>query len=105
MSEEIKDFVDQEKDAATAGGLKERAAEIVEDVKEKAAPVVNKVKDAAEMVKDSVSRLAGGERPTLNVNNELFNALGEEVAEQREAAAQKAAEMQRKIEEMLGGKG
>ena len=108
MSEKIRDFVDRAKEAVESGELKEKAAEIVEDVKEKAAPVVDKVKnvasDAADIVKDGVSRLTGAEKPTLNVNNELFDELGAQVAEQRDAVAEKAAEMQRRIEEMLGGK-
>ena len=108
MSEKIRGFVDRAKEAVESGELKEKAVGIVEDVKEKATPVVNKVRDVAsdavDAVKDGVNRLAGAEKPPLNVNNELFDALGAEVAEQRDAVADKAAEMQRKIEEMLGGK-
>ena len=117
MSEKIRNFVDKAKDMVESGELKEKAksavetakekaGDIAENVKEKAAPVIDRVKDAAEdaadVIKDGVSRLTTGEKPTLNVKNELFDELGEKVAEQREAAAEKAAELQRKIEEMLG---
>ena len=108
MSEKIRDFVDRAKETVASGELKEKAAEIVEDVKEKTAPVVDKVKDiasdAADFVKDGVSRLTGVEKPPLNINNEFFDELGAQVAEQRDAVKEKAAEMQRKIEEMLGRK-
>ena len=88
--------------------LKDKAAEIMEDVKEKTATVVSKVKGAAEdvvsAVKDGVSKLASTEKPVLNVKNELFNELGEQVAAQKEAVAEKAADLQRQIEEILGKK-
>ena len=118
MSEKIRNFVDKAKDMVESGELKEKAKEAMENakdkaedlaetVKEKTAPVIDKVKDAAtdavDAVKDGVTRIAAGDRPALNVKNELFDELGEKVAEQKEAAAEKAAEMQRKIEEMLGG--
>ena len=119
MSEQIRNFVDKakemvesgelkEKAVEMAGNVKEKAVEVADTVKEKTAPVIDKVKDAAadaaDAVKDGVTRLTTGEKPTLNVNNELFDELGAKVAEQKEAAAEKAAEMQRKIEEMLGKK-
>ena len=116
MSEKIRGFVDKAKDMVESGELKEKAKEamenakekaedIAETVKEKTAPVVDKVKDAAtdavDAVKDGVSWIASGEKPPLNVKNELFDELGEKVAEQKVSVAEKAAEMQRKIEEML----
>ena len=119
MSEKFRNFVDKAKDMVESGELKEKAKEamesakdkaedIAETVKEKTAPVIDKVKDAAsdavDAVKEGVNRLATGETPTLNVKNELFDELGEKVAEQKEAVAEKAAEMQKKIEEMLGKK-
>lgn len=116
MSEQIRGFVDKAKEMVESGELKEKARDAMETakgkaeeiagtVKEKAAPVVDKVKgaatDAVDAVKEGVHRLAAGDEPPVQVKNELFDALGEKVAEQKQAAEEKAAELQRKIEEML----
>ena len=127
MSEKIRNFVDKAKDMVESGELKDKAKEAMESakdkagdiaetvkdkagdmaetVKEKTAPVIDKVKDAAtdavDAVKEGVTRLATGEQPAMNVKNELFDKLGEQVAEQKAAVEEKAAEMQRKLEEML----
>ena len=112
MSEKIRDFVDKAKDMVESGELKDKAREAMESakdkagdfaetVKEKTAPVVERVKDTAEAIKDGVSRLANGDAPALDVKNELFTELTEKALEQKSAAAEKAAEMQKKIEEML----
>ena len=116
MSEKFRNFVDKAKDMVESGELKEKAKEamesakdkaedIAETVKEKTAPVIDKVKDAAtdavDAVKDGVNRIATGEKPTLNVKNELFDELGEKAAEQKAAFAEKADELQQKLEELL----
>ena len=97
----------QLKDSAASGELKDKAAGVISDVKEKAAPVLDKVKDAAgdvaDKVKDAATTVMSGEKPALDVKNELFNELGKEVAENRDAIQEQAAAMQAKIEEMLGG--
>ena len=116
MSEQIRNFVDKAKDMVESGELKDKAKEVVgnarekaediaETVKEKAAPVVDKVKDAATdavgAVKEGVNRITTGDKPALNVKNELFDELGEKAAEQKAAFTEKADELQRKLEEML----
>ena len=107
----------KEKLTEAAAEIKEKAAPIVEDVKEKvdelkekAAPVIEKVKDgvedAVEKVKDGaekIGELFTPDAPGLNVKNELFDQLGEEVKAQKEAAKNKAGEMQRMLEEMMKG--
>ena len=96
------------KESAASGELKDKAAGVIADVKEKAAPVIDKVKDAAadavDKVKGAATTVISGEKPELNVKNELFSMLGEEVAKNKDAVAEQAAEMQKKIEDMLGGK-
>ena len=116
MSEKFRDFVDKAKDMVESGELKDKAREamenakdkaedIAETVKEKTAPVIDKVKDAAsdavDAVKEGVNRLATGETPTLNVKNELFDELGEKASEQKAAFAEKADELQQKLEELM----
>ena len=93
----VKDKAEELKDSAASGELKEKAADALADVKEKAAPVIDKVKD-------SVTQFASGEKPPLDIKNELFSKLDEEVADQKEAVKEQAAQMQKKIEEMFGKK-
>ena len=104
----VKDKAEELKDSAASGELKDKAADVLADVKEKAAPVIDKVMDAAgdviDRVKDGVAQFASGEKPPLNVKNELFSKLDEEVADQKEAVKEQAAQMQKKIEEMFGKK-
>ena len=90
---------------------KEKAAPVLEDVKEKAAPVVEKVRDAADSAVDAVKEgaekvgdLFKKDAPGLNVKNELFDELDQQVRAQREAAKAQADEMQRRLHEMLHGK-
>ena len=95
------------KDAAASGELKEKAQDALETAKDKAAPVIDKVKDAAgdvaDKVKDAAATVMSGEKPALDVKNELFDELGEQVAQSKDAIQEQAAAMQAKIEEMLGG--
>ena len=114
--EKAEGFVDKAKDMVESGELKEKAREAVESakekaediagtVKEKAAPVIDKVKDAAsdavDAVKEGVNRIATGEKPALNVKNELFDELGEKASEQKAAFAEKADELQQKLQELM----
>ena len=96
------------KDAAASGELKEKAGAALETAREKAAPVIDKVKDAAgdvaDKVKDAATAVMSGEKPAVEVKNELFTELGEQVAQDKDAIQEQAAAMQAKIEEMLGGK-
>ena len=90
---------------------KENAAPVLEDVKEKAAPVVEKVRDAADSAVDAVKEgaekvgdLFKKDAPGLNVKNELFDELDQQVRAQKDAAKAQAEEMQRRLHEMLHGK-
>lgn len=104
---DVKEKAEALKASAESGELKDKANEVLAGVKEKAAPVLDKVKDTAgdvvDKVKEGVTTVMSGEKPALDVKNELFSQLGEEVAENKDAIQQQAAEMQKKIEEMLGG--
>ena len=90
---------------------KEKAAPVLEDVKEKAAPVVEKVRDAADSAVDAVKEgaekvgdLFKKDAPGLNVKNDFFADLDQQVRAQKEAAKNQADEMQRRLHEMLHGK-
>ena len=90
---------------------KEKAAPVLEDVKEKAVPVVEKVKGAADSAVDAVKEgaekvgdLFRKDAPGLNVKNELFDELDQQVRAQKDAAKAQAEEMQRRLHEMLHGK-
>jgi len=98
--------------------VREKIDPIVEDVKakaeelkEKAAPVLEKVKATAEdaigAVKDGADRIGdffNADLPGLNVKNELFDELEEQVSAQKDAAKAKAEEMQALLEKMMGNK-
>ena len=99
----------KEKVGGAVGELKEKAAPVIEDIREKAAPVVEKVKDgvadAVEAVRDGAEKIGDlltPDAPTVNVKNEFFDALGEEVQAQKQASMDKAEEMQRKLRELMG---
>ena len=105
----IEDVKEKAKEAAA--DVREKAAPVIEDVKEKAAPVVEKVRDVADSAVDAVKEgaekvgdLFKKDAPGLNVKNELFDALDQQVRAQREAAKNQAEEMQRRLHEMLHGK-
>lgn len=102
----------KERASAAFEDVKEKAAEVVDDVKEKAAPVVEKVKDgvsdAVDAVKEGAERvgdLLNPDIPGPKVKNELFDELETQVKAQRDAAKAKAEEMQRRLHEMMDGKG
>ncbi len=114
MSDMFKDLIDKAKDAldpigdkakevVESGELKEKAGDIVE----KATPVIEKVRDVAgdviEKVKGGATELFTGDKPDLEIKNDLFDKLDEEVAESKDTIQEKAAEMEAKIKEMLGG--
>ena len=101
----------KEKAKETVGEVREKAAPVIEDVKEKAAPVVEKVRDVADSAVDAVKEgaekvgdLFKKDAPGLNVKNELFDELDQQVCAQKEAAKNQADEMQRRLHEMLHGK-
>lgn len=102
--ESVKAKAGELKDAAASGELKDKAG----DIMDKAAPIIDKVKDVAgdvlDKVKDGVNEAMTGEKPPLDVKNDLFSKLGEEVAGNREAIQEQAAKMEEKIKEMLDGK-
>lgn len=88
--------------------VKEKVGTAVEDVKEKAAPVVEKVKSgvgsAVDAVKDGAEKvgdLLTPDAPGLNVKNELFDELEDEVRQQKEESMSAAEDMQRKILELM----
>ncbi|MBQ8506700.1 MAG: hypothetical protein IJ466_04640 [Clostridia bacterium] len=104
--EDVKDKVE-----TAVADLKEKAAPVIEDIREKAAPVVEKVKDgvtgAVEAVKDGAEKIGDlfvPDAPGMNVKNELFDQLGEQVQAQKAASMSKAEEMQKKLEELMGKK-
>lgn len=105
--ESAKGLAEGLKDSVASGDLKEKATAAVETAKEKAAPVIDKVvaaaSDAIDKVKDGVSQLASGEKAPLNVKNELFSELSEQIASEKEAAQKQAEAMEEKIEQMLDG--
>lgn len=106
----------KEKAAPVAEDIREMAAPVMEDVKgmaadlkADAAPIVGKVKhtaaNAVETVKDGAEKIGSlfeEKTPGLNVDNELFDALGQKVAAQKDAAKAKAEEMHRRLQEMMG---
>ena len=101
----------KEKAAPAVEKVKEKAAPVIEDVKEKAARVVEKVRDAADSAVDAVKEgaekvgdLFKKDAPGLNVKNELFDELDQQVRAQKDAAKAQAEEMQRRLHEMLHGK-
>lgn len=98
----------KEKVGATVEELKEKAAPVVEDVKEKAAPVVDKLKSgvgsAVDAVKDGAEKIGDlltPDAPGLNVKNELFDELEDEVRQQKEESMSIAEDMQRRILELM----
>ena len=97
------------KAAPVVEDVKEKVEGAVADIKEKAAPVVEKVKDgvgdAVEAVKEGTEKIGdflAPDAPGMNVKNELFDQLGEEVQAQKQASMDKAEEMQRKLRELMG---
>lgn len=101
----------KEKTAPVLEDIKEKTAPVVEDIKEKAAPVITKAKDAAESAIEAVKE--GAEKigslfeekgPGMNVKNELFDELEVQARSVKDAAQSKAEEMQRRLEELMGGK-
>lgn len=103
MAEDVK-----EKVGTTVEELKEKAAPVVEDVKEKAAPVVDKLKSgvdsAVDAVKDGAEKIGDlltPDAPGLNVKNELFDELEDEVHQQKEESMSIAEDMQRRILELM----
>lgn len=98
----------KEKLGAAVDNLKEKAAPVVEDVKEKAAPVMEKVKagvgSAVDAVKDGAEKIGDlltPDAPGLNVKNELFDELEEQVRQQKEASMSVAEEMHRRMLELM----
>ena len=85
---------------AKAEELKEKAAPVIEKVKATAEDAVDAVKDGADKISDFFS----ADVPGLNVKNELFDELGEQVAAKKDAAKAKAEEMQALLEKMMGKK-
>lgn len=92
-------------------GTKEKAAPVVEDVKEKAleikektAPVIEKAKGAVKEGAEKIGDFFEPKAPGLNIKNELFDELEGQVRDAKDAAKAKAEEMQRRLEEMMGGK-
>lgn len=90
---------------------KGKIAPIVEDVKEKSAPVIADIREktdgAIDAVKEGAEKLGSlfapkGSAP--NVKNELFDELEAQAVSAKEATRAKAEEMQRRLEEMMGGK-
>ena len=101
----------KEKISPVVEDVKEKAMPVIEDAKEKAAPVIAKAKDAASEAVDAVMDAAGkiGELfddkiPVPHVDNELFGKLETEARAAKDAAMDKAAEMQRRLEELMGKK-
>lgn len=108
LFENLADKAEKLKESVESGELKEKVGEALEDVRERVAPVIEKVKDATqdavEKVSSGISRIVTGEKPTLNVENDLFDELAEEAARQKDASDAQADEMQRMVEEILGSK-
>lgn len=101
----------KEKAAPIVEDIKEKAAPVVEDIREKAAPVITKAKDIAEdaidAVKEGAEKIGGlfeEKAPGMHVKNELFDELGAQAADAKQAAMAKAEEMQRRLEELMNGK-
>ena len=80
------------------------AREALERAKQKAAPMVGKVRDAVKEGAEKVGDLFRKDAPGLNVKNEFFADLDQQVRAQKEAAKNQAEEMQRRLHEMLHGK-
>lgn len=95
-----------------ADALKARINPVIEDVKEKAAPVTDKVKDAArdaiDAVKEGAEKIGdffSGSAPVYpRVKNEFFSELEQEANAMKDAAREKALEMQQMLEKMMGKK-
>lgn len=111
MKDKLEDAVSdiKEKAAPVVEDVKGKVEETVADIKEKAAPVVEKVKagvnDAVEAVKDGAEKIGdifSPDAPGINVKNELFDELGQQVAADKQASMDKAEEMQRKLRELMG---
>ena len=90
---------------------REKASPVIEDVKEKAAPAVARVRDiasgAVEAARDAAERIGDlfeEKGPGMNVKNDLFDSLEEDARARKGAAQDKAAELQRRLEELMGGK-
>ena len=102
----VDDVVDSTVDAVkevaddTVGAVKETAGEM----REKAAPMVDKVRDAVKEGAEKVGDLFRKDAPGLNVKNEFFADLDQQVRAQKDAAKAQAEEMQRRLHEMLHGK-
>ena len=98
----------KEKATPVVENLKEKAAPVMEDMKEKAAPVVEKVKagvdSAVDAVKDGAEKIGDlltPDAPGLNVKNELFDELEEQVRSQKEASMNAAEEMHKRMLELM----
>lgn len=113
MKNETRDFLDhaKEKISPIVDDVKEKAAPIVDDLREKAAPVIEKAKGAAESAIEAVKEgaekigdLFEEKKPGLNVKNELFDELEAQAIGVKDAAKAKADELQRRLEELMGGK-
>lgn len=107
LEDTVADF--KEKAAPVMEDVKGKVEEAMADIREKAAPVVEKVKDgvsdAVEAVKDGAEKIGdilAPDAPGVNVKNELFDELGEQVAADKQASMDKAEEMQRKLRELMG---
>ena len=101
----------KEKAAPIVDDIKEKTVPVVDEIKEKAAPVITKAKDiaedAVEAVKEGAEKIGSlfeDKAPGVQVKNELFDELENQAMGVKDAAKAKAEEMQRRLEEMMGGK-
>ena len=90
--------------------LGEKAEPVVEDIREKVDPVAQKIREGAEDCVDAVKQAAkdvgdklAGAVPGAEIKNEFFDALQQEAVEMKQAAGQKAEEMQKMLEALMRG--
>ena len=105
---DLKESVEELKESV--GEIKEKAAPVVEDIREKVEPVAQKIREGAEDCVDAVKQAAkdvgdklAGAVPGAEIKNEFFDALQQEAVEMKQAAGQKAEEMQKMLEALMRG--
>lgn len=104
----MENWMNEARDAVKKAG--EKIKPVAEEIREKAAPAAEKIKDGAELALDRVKQAAKnvGARledaaPGADRKNKFFDALEDEAVEIKEAAKQKADDLQKKLEALMRG--
>lgn len=105
----MSDFKNDARDMAQHA--KETLEPVISSIREKTSPTLDrmeqKANDAISAAKRSAKKLGDflqqSTAPGLNIQNEFFDDLEAQAMDAKNAAQDKAAEMQRRLEEMMGG--